>query len=366
MLGNLNISGQTLTIANNSSGFGLEFTGTTTLSTGAPTFNISGGSNAPVVQGLTLSGKVTGAFGITTNGAGTLVLANSTNDFAGNITIGTAAGRVSVATDGALGNASNQISLNFAGAGLQLNPDGTGSFAHRINTTTTGGVIDVTQFGTTAPTTTNVATLTTAFNGGAASAIAFTKTGNGILNISADNINSLNNGSTTPYTGVITVNAGAVRVSHASALGSAASNTIVSGAVGSAVQINGVSTAEPFNLTGSGINSGGALQAVGSNVSSTASGAITLVGAATIGADVTATDTSAAALGSSTTLTVVNGASFLAGETVTGTGIPAGTTILSILGNDLTLSQAANVANGATVSVVDILNVTGGINGAQA
>ena len=103
MLGNLNISGQTLTIANNSSGFGLEFTGTTTLSTGAPTFNISGGSNAPVVQGLTLSGKVTGAFGITTNGAGTLVLANSTNDFAGNITIGTAAGRVSVATDGALG-----------------------------------------------------------------------------------------------------------------------------------------------------------------------------------------------------------------------------------------------------------------------
>ena len=277
-LGALSISNNILTVTNNN-GFGLEFTGATTLSAATPTFTVSGGSNAPVVQGLILSGQVTGLFGINKNGAGTLVLGNSTNDFgivAGGSLIDVSSGLVSVTSDAALGQALNQVSLHANGAGLQLAVDGAGNglaantFAHQINTTTAGGVIDVPQYGTTTPGTLNIAKITTSLNGGASAGVAFTKTGNGILEISADNITG---GSGTAYTGVITVSAGAVRVSHSSALGSATGNTIVSQS-GAAVQLNGFNTAEPFTISGTGINYGGALQAVASTTT-TLTGAVT-------------------------------------------------------------------------------------------
>jgi autotransporter-associated beta strand protein len=273
-LGTLSIGAQTLTV-NNNNGFGLGFTGATTL-TDTPTFSVGGGSNAPVVQGLTLSGVVSGAYGITKSGGGTLVLTNSGNTFGNASTITISGGLMSATSNGALGNSGNIISLNASGAGLQLNVDGTGSFAHQINTTTAGGVIDVTQFGTTNPTTTNVATLTTAFNGGLSAGANFTKSGNGILEISADNITG-----TAAYTGVITVNAGAIRVSNAGALGAAGNNTVVANNVGAAVQINGVSTGETFNISNTGLNTGGAIENVsGAN---NLTGLITLDNTATVG-----------------------------------------------------------------------------------
>ena len=74
-LGNLSIGAQTLTVTP-SNGFGLEFTGTTTL-TAAATFNVSTAAASDVVQGLTLTGQLTGGFGIVKTGAGTLVLGNN-------------------------------------------------------------------------------------------------------------------------------------------------------------------------------------------------------------------------------------------------------------------------------------------------
>ena len=221
--GTLGIGAQKLTV-NNSNGFGLEFTGTTTMS-GAPNFEVNGGNNTPVVQGLTLSGKVTGAL-------------------------------------------NNVISLS--GGGLQAN--GTVTTARQINTTG-ASTIDVTQ-GTVGDSL-NIFTLTTPFNNGAASGSALAKNGNGIFEVNADN-----NGAT-PYTGVITINAGAIRVSNAGALGAAANNTVVANNIGSAVQINGVSTAELFNISNSGINSGGAIE----NFAGTSelTGLITLGAASTIG-----------------------------------------------------------------------------------
>jgi len=260
-LGTLSIGNQTLTV-NNNNGFGLEFTGTTTLTAATPTFSVGGGSNAPVVQGLTLSGKVTGAYGINKSGGGTMVLTNSGNDFGSASTINITGGLVSVSSDAHLGAANNIVSLN--GGGLQAG--GTFSTARRINTTAGGGVIDVTQG--------NTLTLnTTALNNGTASANAFSKNGNGIFNINVDN--------TAAYTGVITVNAGALRVSNAGALGAPANNTVVANNVGAAVQINGVSTGELFNISNTGLNTGGAIE----NVSGTndLTGLITLGNAATIG-----------------------------------------------------------------------------------
>ena len=197
--GTLGIGAQKLTV-NNSNGFGLEFTGTTTMS-GAPNFEVNGGNNTPVVQGLNLSGKVTGAFGFTKSNGGTLVLANAANDFGSASTISVTGGLLSVRADGALGALNNIISLS--GGGLQAN--GTFTTARQINTTG-ASTIDVTQ-GTVGDSL-NIFTLTTPFNNGAASGSALAKNGNGIFEVNADN-----NGAT-PYTGVITINAGAIRVYH--------------------------------------------------------------------------------------------------------------------------------------------------------
>ena len=266
-LGTLSIGSLTLTVGNNN-GFGLEFSGTTTL-TAAPTFNVGGGSNAPVVQGLTFAGQVAGAFGFTKSGGGTLVLTNATSSFGAASTINITGGLLSVTSNGALGNAGNIISLN--GGGLQAS--GTFSTARRVNTTVAGGVIDVTQGST--PGSLTMLTLTAAFNGGVASVNGLTKNGNGILEINADNIGG------TPYTGVFTINGGAVRISNAGALGAAANNTVVANNVGAALQINGVATSELITINSTGLNSGGAIENVAGN--GAVNGAITLASAATIG-----------------------------------------------------------------------------------
>lgn len=102
------------------------------------------------------------------------MLSNALNTFGtGGSVINITGGLVSVASDGALGDVANVISLNGGGTGLQLT--GSGNYAHQINTTAGGGVLDVTQGIT--------ATLTTAFNAAAANANALTKKGNGILDI---------------------------------------------------------------------------------------------------------------------------------------------------------------------------------------
>ncbi len=267
-LGALSIGSQTLTVGN-SNGCGLEFSGTTTLTGATPNFNVGGGSNAPVVQGLTLSGQVTGAFGFTKSGGGTLVLTNATNNFGSASTINITSGLLSATSSGALGHAGNIISLNSGG----FQASGTFSTARQVNTTGGGGVIDVTQGST--PGSLTMLTLTTAFNGGAASANGLTKNGNGILEINA------NNNGGTPYTGVFTINAGAVRISLAGALGAAANNTVVANNVGAALQINGVATSELLTINNTGLNSGGAIENVAGN--GAVNGAITLGSAASIG-----------------------------------------------------------------------------------
>ncbi|MBK8095117.1 MAG: hypothetical protein IPK32_24895 [Verrucomicrobiaceae bacterium] len=73
----------TLTLANNN-GYGLQVTGATTLQS-APTFQVNNASASNVVQGLTLSGEVSGAMSIAKNGNGTLVLENAGNTFGGSV-----------------------------------------------------------------------------------------------------------------------------------------------------------------------------------------------------------------------------------------------------------------------------------------
>jgi autotransporter-associated beta strand protein len=280
-LNNLTITGGSTEFqVQNNNGFGLEFTGTTTL--GNPAYTIfrvmSNATNALVVPGLTLSGKVTGTNTLAKNDPGTLALTNDTNDFTGTITINAGGGLIRVTSDGAMGNLANVINLapiNGSGSGIQFN----GTFATARTIALPGantGAVYVTQGNTV----TYSGTFTNLAN-------AFTKGESGTFKITSDLNAAL-------FTGPFTVNGGALLVSNTGALGTAAGSTTVANSVGAAVQLDaltldGGTIAEPFNISSTGINTGGALQAVGGTQATprsiSTSGVITLGSAATIGAD---------------------------------------------------------------------------------
>jgi len=85
----------------NSNGYGLQAPNNVTLQAGSSTFSVANATASNVVQGLYLTGKISGGT-ITKSGNGTLVLGNSANDFTGDITVNQ--GVLSVASNGALGN----------------------------------------------------------------------------------------------------------------------------------------------------------------------------------------------------------------------------------------------------------------------
>ena len=278
-----NNAGSTLTVTPvAANGYGVEFTGTTTIDKNYTTISSAGTFTASnVVQGLTFSGKLTGdltgtgSTGVwTKTGTGVLVLSGTNSDFKANINI--TGGMVAFNSDAALGNTANGLFLNasatnsglraFGGGSISLNSGRTITF----NTATTANNVIEVAAGTTL-------TINSAFglaNNG------FTKADAGTLVLAADN---------GIWSGPISISQGALKVANAGALGLASGATTVT-ATGAALQLDGVSVFDAITLTGSGISSGGALQATGTNLTSTANGLITLVTAAsTIGAD--ATDT---------------------------------------------------------------------------
>ena len=275
-LGTLAIGGQTLTVTNNN-GYGLEFTGLTTLSA-APTFSVVTATGSNVVQGLVLTGKVTGGFGLTKAGAGTLTLGSASNDFTGNLNV--TQGVLSFSNDGQLGAGANAIVLN---------PSTGVSTLRATDDVTTGRTI---QFGATAATTRAIEvsggktlTLTSPLVVTGAETFALVKNDNGTLALTVANPGT--------WTGGVTINAGAVLVSNAGALGSTSAVVTISpsvAVVGAALQLAGnISFPNNINLQGNnnqisgGLNFGGQLQNVsGTN---TTTGSILLNFDALIGAD---------------------------------------------------------------------------------
>ena len=270
-LNNLTIdSARTLTVTN-TNGYGLRFTGTTDLSSGAPTFSVTGGTASNVVQGLVLAGKVTGTTvgaGLTKTGAGSLLLSDATNDFIGNLTV--TGGVLAATSDGALGDLANTITLNGTTATFRAADNITTSRTINFNNATAANnVIEVVQDRT--------LTLNSAFGG---LTNGFVKGDNGILDIAISNAG---------FTGGVTVNAGVLQLSNASALGTTAAIS-VPGVVGAAVNLNGVSVSNPITLNSSttanvalgGVNFGGQLR--GASGTSTTTGALSMSADAAIGA----------------------------------------------------------------------------------
>ncbi|MGB8166017.1 MAG: autotransporter-associated beta strand repeat-containing protein, partial [Chthoniobacteraceae bacterium] len=304
-LGALSIGAQTLGVTNNN-GFGLEF-GSATF-TGAPTINVGVASVSSALPGLTLDSITSGAgapagagatiltvTGVATGNVSSALLLSGNNA----TTFGTAAnqiininsGSLAAATDEALGQTGatgNVIQLNTNSTAQGFRAMGTFATARPLRLNTGSNSIAVTQG--------NTLTLNTPFTLSSGTN-NLTKNDLGTLELNASN-------STAWTTGQFTVAQGVVTISNLTALGQTGGGSTIqnpsAGAAGiaadggAALQLNAVALdtltiAEPLNLAGSGINSGGALQAIGgtaiTNRSVTTSGAITFTGATTIGAN---------------------------------------------------------------------------------
>ncbi|MEA3211482.1 MAG: fibronectin-binding autotransporter adhesin [Chthoniobacter sp.] len=316
-------------------GYGLALSNNITLAA-AQSYTVNGTQASNIVQGLTLSGKISGGFGITKGGAGTMVLIDATNDFglvAGSpITI--TQGVLSISNDGQLGQAANNIVLT-PGAGL--------SSALRA----TGGTVILPatrsiKFGNATDTRTievangSTLQLNRAFDISAFPAANLSKNELGTLEFAVDN---------TGWTGALTINAGAVKVPTAAGLGTGGAT--VANNVNAVLQLTGTSIIynRPLTLNNTGINSGGALQNVsGTN---TWTGAITLASAATIGVDSGTLTLTPSTLTPATFALTLTGAG--SGSLNTGVG---STGAINKLGSGTWTLTAANSTTGA-------LNVSG-------
>ena len=399
-LNQLTVAADTLTIQNNA-GSGVEFTGLATM-TGASIFSVVNATASNVVQGLTLSGKLTGGDNTSgqetfrKTGSGTLVLANNSNDFGGNGSlIHIRGGVLAFASTAALGNPTNAISLDWETNGnsgavpatLRATGNVPFSTARSIGLNSTSNIIEV--VGGQTFTVTSPFTLPAGFETN-----PLTKGENGVLVLSANN-----NPGTAPWNGTVLINAGAIRIQSGNALGNQAAGTAARVTVarsGAALQIGGgaggVSVNNPLTLNGSGLSSAGALQSLSSAAANSVNNQIILSGGTTIGADlgstlnvtggitgvngVNLTLNSAGTinitgsaldpvyafsgdLGSNTTVTnVSNITSLVVGMGITGPNIQSATTITAI---NLALNQIT-ISKAATATVTQPLNAQGLLN----
>jgi autotransporter-associated beta strand protein len=273
--GNLTVPGNILSVSN-ISGYGLEFTGTTTM-TGPSHFAVGTATASNVPQGLILSGVVddgANTFGLIKSGPGTLVL-GGVNTFGGaTMTVDILGGVLSVNSDAALGDALNTVTLNADGqTAVGFRATETFFSARSFILNQANNAFEVTAG--------KVLTLNQPFLLGGSATRVLAKNDNGVLNLSADN---------TGWAGTLNINAGAVRLSNNNAAGTSAINIAPnSNALGAALELaGGVTIANAISLQGNnnqllaGLDFGGQLSNFSGN--NTVSGAITTPFDAVIGA----------------------------------------------------------------------------------
>jgi autotransporter-associated beta strand protein len=196
---------------------------------------------------LDLGGVISGGYGISKNGTSTLILGGA-NTYTGATTV--SKGTLELGVAGAIPS-SSAVTVS-SGATLSLNTyNDTIASLSGSGTVNNNGATDATLTVGDATSKTFSGTLV---NGGSGK-LALTKQGSGTFTLTGANT----------YTGTTTINAGALNIQNASALGGTASGTSV--ASGAALQIQGgiTTAAEALTLRGAGLSSDGALRNISGN-----------------------------------------------------------------------------------------------------
>lgn len=217
--------------------------------------------------GPTLASSATTNYRVTSGSTGNITMAATGTIDANTLLINDAAARTSDVRNG-----TTQGILRFGGFGGLLTSGG----AHVIGVATTAGTItaggaDDTS-GELIVNNATALTINSVIANNGTGAVSLTKSGAGTLNLSGNN----------SYTGITTINAGSVLISHANALGTTAGNTTIaatgSTSTGGQLQLTGsINCPENITITGSTEISGLAGAILGSaNNTVTLSGNITL------------------------------------------------------------------------------------------
>lgn len=321
---------------------------------------------------INIGGSISGAYGLTKDGAGTFSLTGS-NSYTGLTTIsdgtlniqhanalGTTAGATTVSSGGTL---SVQGSITTAAEGLTLNGTGfsTGGALRSTsgNNTYTGNI----TLGSNARINADAGTLTLDVASGSSITgtsqnVTFGGSGNVTVNDSMslgtggvikDGTGTLTLTTSNTYSGATTISGGTLNIQHANALGSTVGSTTV--ADGATLSVQGsINVAESLGLSGTGVATGGALQNVsGSN---TISNSITLNAATRINSNA-GTLTLDVASGSAITGTNTNVTFGGSGDIVVADAIAVGNGSLTKDGTGKLTLTGANTYQGAT-------SITGG------
>ena len=282
----------TLTVANGN-GYGLNFTGSqtlagpTTISVGTNTSTYTPGTNAPQ-PGLTVSGQVTGTGSITKTGAGMLYLSNPANNFSSAITVNQ--GGIAYTADSDLGT-NPTVTLAQPGNGNESTLVALGSFASNVDLKLGLAASGSGTLSLRVPAGQTLA-LNNAFD------LSLSTTSSLTRDDSPGNLVLLGNNAN--WTGTLQINGGILQVNganYANSLGTASAVPTVIAYQGAAFQaLPGQTIVKPFTLgvnglvsgINSGINSGGAIEAVANGLvvpgmtTWSSTGASTLFGAITL------------------------------------------------------------------------------------
>jgi autotransporter-associated beta strand protein len=212
---------------------------------------------------ITLSGQVSGNYGLTKVGTNTLILSGA-NSYTGVTTLNS--GTLQLGNSQALQNST--LDYNYAGL-LSF-----GSLAGSTFGGLKGSQNLPLQNASSAAVALSVGNnnADTAYSGVLSGSGSLTKIGTGTLALSGTN---------SAYSGVTTVNAGTLRLGNPLALGTTAQNTVVNS--GAALDLGGQAVGdEPVTINGTGIGNSGALTNSNASVAASLSGALTLGSPSTI------------------------------------------------------------------------------------
>ncbi|MFZ5494973.1 MAG: beta strand repeat-containing protein [Verrucomicrobiota bacterium] len=308
------------------------------------TFTI--GDSTATTSDLAISSVISGtSFGISKQGAGTLVLSGA-NSYTGATTL--SAGTLSI-SDVANGGVASHLGQSTNAAANLVFDGGTLSFTGATDSTDRNFTINTGKTATievaNAAANLTISGASTSTNG------ALTKTGDGKLTLTG----------ASSYTGATTVSAGVLNIQHATAAGTTAGGIAVAG--GAALELQGGIAVGPEALTlnGTGVASGGALRNV--------SGANSYAGAITLGSTGVRLNSDA------DTLTLTGGVSGTntdlaiggAGNTTISTaGIATGTGSLTKDGSGTLTISADGSYTGATTLSAGTLSISDVANGGVA